>query len=303
MKKCTFLLSILLLSFASMAQVSITVDGSDPDPSAGLEVKFTDKGFLSPRVANVDAVSNPVAGLMVYDQSVNCMRYYDGTAWSECMGKSFYCGLPFTDIRDGKSYYTAQIGTQCWMAENLNVGTMIDNGNAQTDNDTIEKYCYNNSTTNCDTYGGLYKWDEMMQYVTTEGTQGICPVGWHLPSDDEWKILEGTVDSLYPVGDNVWNEQYSMRGFDVGKNLKSAFGWNDDGNGADLYGFGALPGGYWWSTIFEGLGNIGYWWSSSEHSQDTENRAWYRMLRKEDDKSGRYEYHKIEARSVRCLKD
>ncbi len=64
MKKCTFLLSILLLSFTSKAQVSITNDSSDADPSAGLEVKFTDKGFLPPRVANVNAVSNPVAGLM-----------------------------------------------------------------------------------------------------------------------------------------------------------------------------------------------------------------------------------------------
>jgi uncharacterized protein (TIGR02145 family) len=63
------------------------------------------------------------------------------------------------------------------MAENLNIGTRIDGANNQANNGTIEKYCYSDNTSNCDTYGGLYQWDEAMQYVTTEGTQGICPSG------------------------------------------------------------------------------------------------------------------------------
>ena len=112
-----------------------------------------------------------------------------------------------TDI-EGNAYNTVEIGNQCWMQENLNVGTPIGSFesdgttlNPQTDNATIEKYCYGYSThgdagqlatgeANCDTYGGLYQWDEMMQYETQEGTQGICPAGWHIPSDDEWKTLE-----------------------------------------------------------------------------------------------------------------
>jgi len=90
---------------------------------------------------------------------------------------------PFTDARDGKTYNTVLIGTQCWMRENLNIGTRIDGSQNQTDNGTIEKYCYDDLESNCDIYGGLYQWDEAMQYVTTQGVQGICPAGWHLPTD------------------------------------------------------------------------------------------------------------------------
>ena len=63
-----------------------------------------------------------------------------------------------------------------------------------------------------------------------------CPIGWHLPTDDEFKILEGTVDSQYPVGDPIWNNT-GARGYDAGLNLKSTSGWYYNGNGADLYGF------------------------------------------------------------------
>jgi len=91
------------------------------------------------------------------------------------------------------------IGEQCWMAENLNIGEMIDGSQSMTENGIIEKYCYDNDPENCETYGGLYQWDEMMEYVTDTAVQGICPAGWHLHTDHEWKVLEGTVDSQYPV--------------------------------------------------------------------------------------------------------
>jgi len=101
------------------------------------------------------------------------------------------CGSPIIDNRDEKLYATAQIGEQCWMAENLNVGARINGVNNQTDNSTIEKYCYNNIDANCDIYGGLYQWDEMMGYTSTQGVQGICPTtgGWHLPTDADYNLL------------------------------------------------------------------------------------------------------------------
>ena len=68
------------------------------------------------------------------------------------------------------------------MKENLNVGTLINGDVEQTNNSIIEKYCYDNDTANCTTYGGLYQWNEAMQYVTTPGTKGICPDGWHIPT-------------------------------------------------------------------------------------------------------------------------
>ncbi|MBE0654754.1 MAG: hypothetical protein IH594_13210, partial [Bacteroidales bacterium] len=112
----------------------------------------------------------------------------------------FTCGEPFTDLRDGREYNTVQIGSQCWMAENLNVGISIKYTHTS-DNDTIEKYCIAYNEANCDIYGGLYVWDEAMAYSEEEGTRGICPRDWHIPTDAEWMTLEGSVDSQFGVGD------------------------------------------------------------------------------------------------------
>jgi len=150
-------------------------------------------------------------------------------------------GIPTVEY-EGQIYNTILIGEQCWLKENLNVGIMINGNEEMTDNSLIEKYCYDNDISNCDEYGALYQWSEMMQYTIMPGVQGICPSGWHIPSDEEWKLLEGTVDSQYPVGDPVWSIS-GWRGFDAGLNLKSTNGWSNNGNGTDLYGFTTLPGG------------------------------------------------------------
>ena len=75
------------------------------------------------------------------------------------------------------------------MAQNLNVGVLIGGRINQNNNGIIEKYCYADLDGNCSILGGLYQCNEMMQYTTTEGTQGICPGGWHLPTDAEWSGL------------------------------------------------------------------------------------------------------------------
>lgn len=214
----------------------------------------------------------------------------------------FQCGDTLVDQRDGKKYGTVQIGYQCWMAENINSGTMINSVNDQTDNGTLEKYCYDNLETNCNSYGGLYQWDEMMQYVTDEGTQGICPDGWHIPTDYDWKVLEGTVDSQYGVGNPEWDLS-GGRGFDAGKNLKALNGWNSGGNGTDLYGFRALPGSMRWTNgSFYNFGEIGYFWSSTE---DNINKARNRTVGWDNDIVYRWLdfYGKMEGNSVRCIKD
>jgi uncharacterized protein (TIGR02145 family) len=99
----------------------------------------------------------------------------------------------------GHNYATVQIGTQCWMKENLNIGTRVNGIATQTNNAIIEKYCYNDSEDSCSVYGGLYQWQEAMQYATLPGSQGICPQGWHIPDDAEWTALSnflGTPDSV-----------------------------------------------------------------------------------------------------------
>ena len=207
---------------------------------------------------------------------------------------TFICGDQIT--YEGQDYNTVLIGAQCWFKENLNVGIRINGSQDQTDNGQVEKYCYNNIEANCDTYGGLYQWNEMMQYTTTAGAQGICPDGWHVPTDDEWKVLEGTVDTYYGVGNTQW-DLISWRGFDAGKRLKTTTGWSSN-TGTDFFGFSALPGGDLdINGNFGSLGYFGYLWSST---------TFYRTLSSTNDgvyrDAGRHRNSGWSV-SVRCLKD
>jgi hypothetical protein len=120
----------------------------------------------------------------------------------------FACGQAVTYA--GEIYPTVQIGTQCWFQKNVNAGTMVLGANDQTNNGILEKYCYNNDTANCTIYGGLYQWAEAVQYQNgasnttspspafTGNVQGICPTGWHVPSDGEWRSLEITL-GVHPL--------------------------------------------------------------------------------------------------------
>ena len=208
-------------------------------------------------------------------------------------------GMPAVTY-EGQVYTTIQILSQCWLKENLNVGSMIDYAYNQTDNGIKEKYCLLNNPDSCTKYGGLYQWDEMMQYTAQQGARGICPPGWHVPTDEEWKVLEGGVDSQYGIGDTVWNG-LSFRGFDAGTNLKTASGWYGNGNGTDLFLFSGLPGGqrFFGGFILEGLS--GQWWSSTECYSGC---ALYRHLYYSEPKVGRSgEYENDYGFSVRCLRD
>ena len=211
--------------------------------------------------------------------------------------ENFVCGE--TIFYGGQTYNTILISDQCWMKENLNIGTKINGADEQTDNGIIEKYCYDDDVNNCNEYGGLYQWDEMMQYTTQQGTQGICPYGWHLPTDEEWKTLEGAVDSQYGVGDPIWDE-IGWRGFDACKKLKSTTGWYQNGNGTNNYDFSAFPGGYRNSNgYFTNIEEQAYFWSSTENN----NFAWCRGLYYLYDESYRYSYYKSHGLSVRCVMD
>lgn len=212
----------------------------------------------------------------------------------------FNCGEFLHDTINNICYPTVLIGGQCWMAANINTGTRIDSTQSPLLNDTIEKYCYADLEENCDTYGALYTWDEMMNYNTTAGAQGICPDGWHIPTDDEWKLLEGFSDTQFPSGDPEWDIA-GWRGLDAGLQLKNESGWTQNGNGSNLYDFNALPAGYLEYTggyfrITEGA----YFWSSTESDTD---HAWRRGFHFSKNGVHRWAYEKTAARSVRCLKD
>jgi uncharacterized protein (TIGR02145 family) len=154
-------------------------------------------------------------------------------------------GIP-TVSYNGQTYHTVAIGDQCWLKENLNVGTMILGSQSPSNNSIIEKYCYQNNSVNCTTYGGLYQWNEAMQYVNTPGTKGICPNGWHIPSNAEYTILSNTVGG-------------------EGNALKSIGQGVDPGAGTNASGFSALMGGFRFynNDSYSDLGGEAYFWSSS----------------------------------------
>lgn len=204
----------------------------------------------------------------------------------------------------GQIYNTVQIFSQCWLKENLNIGSMIQVNEEMTDDGTIEKYCYDNHIDSCAEYGGLYQWNELMEYSTLQGSKGICPSGWHVPTDEEWKILEGAVDSQYSFGDPEWDKSKVYRGFDVGYKLKTTEGWQDNGNGSDQFGFSGKPGGargYDGGVyLFVGKSNYSYWWTSSELNQYSK---WSRNLGYPSSGSIRMPSSKEYGYAVRCLKD
>ncbi|MCB0822796.1 MAG: right-handed parallel beta-helix repeat-containing protein [Bacteroidales bacterium] len=144
------------------------------------------------------------------------------------------CGDPILDSRDGQSYNTVQIGDQCWMAENLNIGDFIYGVNPMDDNTTIEKYCYEDNPANCDTYGGLYLWSEVVSYTTIVGVQGICPDGWHVPPMAAYDALREFV-----------NED--------GNALKAIGEGTGVGVGTNTSGFSALLCGQRSAGVFTGM--------------------------------------------------
>ena len=204
------------------------------------------------------------------------------------------------DSRDNQAYKTVTIGTQTWMAENLNFGTRIAGANNQTNNNILEKYCYDDLVSNCDTYGGLYQWDEMMQYVTTEGTQGVCPTGWHLPTDTEWKTLEMELGMTLAQANLT-----GFRGTDQGSQLAGneplwTDGALDQGGAFGSSGFAAVPGGVLITSGSFALQSSGaYFWSSSESGLSGQSRGQSHS----DTKFTRGGSDKSIGLSVRCVQD
>jgi len=190
-------------------------------------------------------------------------------------------GTP-TVIYAGKTYNTVQIGEQCWLKENLDVGTMIDGTQNAANNGTIEKYCYDNNQANCVTYGGLYQWNEAMQYTANEGAQGICPNGWHIPTLAEFEALEAVVSS-------------------DGNALKAIGQGTGSGAGTNTSGFSALlAGGRGTDGFFDILGIETYFWISKEAYAAG---AFFILLIYNDSNVYLPYYNKAMGFSVRCVKD
>jgi len=220
----------------------------------------------------------------------------------------------FTDPRDGQVYKTVNIGDQWWMAENLDATNYSDGSAIQlVEKDTAwdaliesdKAYCYyNNSTANKTIYGALYTWAAAMNGASSSntnpsGVQGVCPDGWHLPSDAEWKQLE-----LYLGMNSHEVDSAGYRGSDEGGKLKETGTrhWASPNTGAtNSTGFTAIPGGSRYFTgSFLSMGYYPTFWSSTE----TESYyAWSRLLFFNQSTIYRDKYYKHYGFSVRCLKD
>lgn len=238
--------------------IALTIEDDISSPADSIvEMKFREDNdwmvswgstsFPSGIGTNQYGLNIPVTLDDVYDTTIYYVTFNCRSGAYNFEDLTGYCGDSITDARDGKKYATVLIGNQCWMAQDLNVGTRIDAPAFQSDNSIIEKYCYDNLESNCDLWGGLYQWPELMAYSTTPGTRGICPEGWHVPTDAEFKVLEGNVDSQYGPGSEEWNKM-GWRGLDAGVNLRATSGWSGSGNGTDAFGFYAVPGGTYSET-------------------------------------------------------
>ena len=180
------------------------------------------------------------------------------------------------DERDGQTYKTVKIGSQWWMAENLNYAYL-----QPTAEEDSSSFCFDNLPENCEKYGRLYLWSAMMDSAgvfpentktkgcgrgvecdVSETVRGVCPKGWHVPDESEWWTLRDALDAFSIVENDSVDEIHYW-----GDKLKTTSGWSDK-NGTDEYGFSALPGGFAWVidpiSYQSSLGTYGRFWSTYE---------------------------------------
>lgn len=183
---------------------------------------------------------------------------------------------------EGKTYNVVQIGNQFWLKENLDVGRMIDRRENVSDNSVIEKYYYDNDSTYSDTYGGLYTWDEAMKYSMTEGAQGICPSGWHIPTHSDLEELQAAVN---------YNSNAAKA---IGVGYGRGAGTDESGLSFHLGGYRSAEGGT------HNAENMGVIWCSTEFNA---LRAYRLSFTDYDSIFSLYVTNKDKSYSVRCVKD
>ena len=223
-------------------------------------------------------------GFIGVDDILGALSFYDN-AWNGPVSPSWSCGEAITYA--GVDYSTVQIGDQCWFAENLRTTTYL-NGDAIPQNLSDADWSsttsgaisfYQNLVTNQVAYGGLYNW------YAVDDARGLCPSGWHVPTDGEWTVMTDFLG-----GESV-----------AGGQMKKTYGWNNGGNGTNSSGFSGLPGGYrsYVNGNFELAGFVGYWWSSSPNGSN----AWGRNLTDVDEYVVRFDFDQRDGLSVRCVRD
>ena len=209
----------------------------------------------------------------------------------------------FIDSRDGNEYNWVQIGDQVWMAENLAYlpsVNMVADGSEDAAGSYYYVYGYDGTnvadakaTDNYATYGVLYNWTAAMDgeassTTNPSGIQGVCPAGWHVPSDAEWAELTNYLGGTSVAGGKL-------------KETGTTHWASPNTDATNETGFTALPGGTRYDNgTFDDFGNYGYWWSATE---DYTDNAWFRYVSYNDDYVLRNYYYKELGFSVRCVRD
>lgn len=213
---------------------------------------------------------------------------------------------------DDNIYNWTRIGDQRWMVENLKSTHYADGTEIpfvestygwENLSDSDKGYCYfENSSSNNDVYGALYNWAAVMNGQSSDDSiqiQGVCPTGWHLPSDTEWKELE-----VFLGLDTLNVDNIGWRGFNEGGKLKEegTEHWDSPNTGAtNIKDFTALPGGYRiYYGAFNELGFGAYFWSATEFNN---TQSWKRYLHADEKSIGRKMELKNSGFSVRCIED
>ena len=208
----------------------------------------------------------------------------------------------FTDERNGRKYYYLTINGEdknglpasvMVMAENLNVGEMIDGSKDQSDDSKIERYCYDNDTTNCEEYGGLYQWAEALQLPSECNTkscadkikpnhQGICPKGWRLLTYDDFYVVVHADGNVNPLVEGV---------------RAIAFG------GHNYSGYSLIGAGYNWGYKFRAKDESAYWHYPEEgHSNDVNIASFVGLQTRSSKSNSTQDTYKTHGFSVRCVK-
>jgi uncharacterized protein (TIGR02145 family) len=284
---------------------NVTQDGGSPVTSRGvaygLSTNPSTSGNITTDGSGVGSFVSTLTGLTA--STTYYVRAYAtngvGTAYGNEISFSTNSSNGFsscggvTDV-DGNSYQTVQIGTQCWTQSNLtvskyrngdNIPNITDNTQwSQTNTSNTGAWCnYNNDANNGTTYGKLYNW-----YAVND-SRGLCPTGWHVPTDSEWNVM---VKYLDPNADTV---SAGWQNTNAGTALKSATGWN----GTNSSGFTALPGGNR-TGLSDFDGSLGTWWSSTAIGSGS---TWCRNLRSSYSEVHRGNCDKRYGGSVRCIRD
>lgn len=231
----------------------------------------------------------------VYAETVNI----DSLSFKNTATNPFVCGDAL--LYGGELYPTGMAAGKCWFLRNLNIGTRINGGVEQTNNNIIEKYCYSDRTGNCVVFGGLYQWAEVVNYqngatnTTTPvpeysgNIQGICPAGWHIPNQTEI----GVIETAYP---NTISVKASGEGY---VDVYTTGGSNSSGFSV------LLAGGYYPSRVppaFANAGNIGSFWGTTT-DPGYSNKAYRLSISSASNVYSDVSVEKNYSISVRCIQD